>query len=143
MMLDGRREDPAREPQAVKVEHARAVDDIADLRPVDQVRTVEDRDAGKVAEGRVHKVVVAADLGDGGVGIEAGEDRVEIRVFAERRALEDLVAARILEPVDPCDGCRLCFRCRWRPGLLCRRRPAGRKAKQRAARQKHGSQART
>ena len=52
------------------------VDRIADLRPVHQVAAVEDRDARKPGEGRIDEIIIVADAGDAGVGVEALEDWV-------------------------------------------------------------------
>jgi hypothetical protein len=44
---------------------------MAELTPVDQVPAVKQWDAGKVLEGAVDQVIVAAHPADAGVGIEA------------------------------------------------------------------------
>src|SRR5205807_1796347 len=55
----------------------RAIEHAAELRPVDQVAAVKDRNAGEPSEGRVDQIVIVADAADAGIGIKAGEDRVE------------------------------------------------------------------
>jgi hypothetical protein len=55
-----------------------AIKDVADLGPVDEVFAVEDGYAGEIPEGGVDEIVIVADAADAGIGIEAGEDGVEI-----------------------------------------------------------------
>ena len=56
-----------------QVDHARAVDGVADLLPVHEVAAVQDRQAGEPREGGVHHVEIVPHLHDRGIGVETGQ----------------------------------------------------------------------
>ena len=58
VLADDRRENSARDSGAVELELRRPVEHGAELRPVDEILAVKDRNAGKVRERRRHEVVV-------------------------------------------------------------------------------------
>ena len=95
MVADRRREDCAGNPQPRKIEHVGPVDRIADLRPVDQIATVENRQAGVETETRIDEVIVVADADDTRVGVEAGQDGIAEVTGLQRHRCRDRVMAAI------------------------------------------------
>jgi len=77
-----------------------AVEDVADLGPVDEVFGVEDGDAGEIVEGGVDEVIVVIHAAEGGIGMEAGDDGVE--VFARGRGR--FHGAGVVEGGELCPG---------------------------------------
>ncbi len=86
MLADRSGEQAARELVVAEVELAGPVDGVGDLPPADQVATVEDGQAGEIAEAGVDQIEVPASAHHRGIGVEAGEDRVAILRGSRRGA---------------------------------------------------------
>ena len=76
VMTQGRGEDPAAVDRLALVQLAHAIEDVADLRPPDQVAAVEDRHGREVLEGGDGDVIILAHAADRRVRVEARENRV-------------------------------------------------------------------
>ena len=81
VMGNGRGEQPAIGAQPAEIHLARAVDRIADQRPVHQIGAVENRQAGKPAERGCDGIEIIADSHDRRIGMEAGDHRIAIAAF--------------------------------------------------------------
>ena len=104
VIADGRGVRAAGNRAAAHGELRGTVNDVADLRPVDQVLGMPDGNAGKVVEGGVDQIVIVADAADGGIGIEPGDDGV--KVLVRRRARRGLSAVGERAELDPGGGVR-------------------------------------
>src|SRR5690606_26903693 len=101
VVTDRRRVQPTGRGDAVEVELAGPVDDVADLLPGDEVTAVEDRQAGEVLEGRGHQVVVVPDPAHGRVRVAARQDRVTHR---RHRTPASLAAVGTVMATATCRG---------------------------------------
>ena len=68
--------DPAARPgePGAHVQLRRTIEDVPQLRPLDEVARAEDRHTGEVLERGCGEVVLVADTADRGVGVESGKD---------------------------------------------------------------------
>ena len=80
VVSDGRREDASRHVLAVKRELRLAVEHMSQLCPVHEVLAREDGHAGEKRERRVDQIIGVPLAADGRVGIEPGQDRIEVLV---------------------------------------------------------------
>src|SRR6185369_14380434 len=80
-----------------EVQLRRAIDRVADLRPIHEVAAMDHRDSGKPDEGRIDEVIVAPDTDDARVRIEALQDGVAVLA---RCRLRQVIVAAIVEPVE-------------------------------------------
>ena len=81
-----------------------SVNHISDLGPVNQIFGMPDRNAGEVIEGGVDEVIVVAHPAEGGVGIKASDDGVEVFIRPGRGG--GFAAVREGSELDPGGGVR-------------------------------------
>ena len=100
VVVNGRREHPARDAEAVEWQLGWAVEHVADLGPIDEVSRVVDRHAREVREAGVDQVVVAVDRDDRRVGVESCQDGVQVLIGPCSDRVIDRVTALVSEPVE-------------------------------------------
>ena len=105
VVSDSRREDASRYVLAVEGELRLAVEHMSQLRPVHEVLAREDGHAGEKRERRVDQIIGVPLAADGGVGVESGQDGVEVLAAAVYFLVETGVAPAVGEIAELC---RLC-----------------------------------
>src|SRR5205823_4976432 len=106
VVANRRRVDAFRNTTSVERELRRPIEHVTNLRPVHEIAAAKDWNSREVREARRDEIVVVARARDARIGVEAGENRIEVLVRPGTGRMIDRIVARVFEPVEPGDRAR-------------------------------------
>ena len=101
VIANRRREQAARDAGAIELELRRTIEDVPQLRPVDEILALKDRQSGEVREARRDEVVVLADANHARIGVESGENRIRVPRWTDVGVAIHGIVALVREPIEP------------------------------------------